>query len=1245
MPKLPSKNHFVRTIKTNTLLGLILAFSASLFYPSITLAQTSAENGHSLSATDIVISKTDFNSGETISGQLLVKNSSNKTSSDWIYRASITKDSEMGPGDIINSVFYKKTLSIGGNKETKLNFSIPVLKTLPTGVYGLEVELLTASVANPGPFFYKKINVSGSGEGFLTVNKLALLANDKEEPPTVGLPHKPEDSLKARIEVENKSSKEVVAKPEFNIYIRQSHKEPFNKVSTENVTVNANSTKTIDLDIPNLPPGNSYWGEVIFKSGNEQIAQIAPFRIVLSGVSAKIISVSTDKNYYQKGENVQVLVEYTGPVEDEPKTDLGNGKVVVKVKSGFTTIGEGETTIDLNQAGLAVVNLKAGSGFNNSEIDVSILQGVQVLDQFTSKQAGGNSLENLLLNYLIYIVAAVGFLIFLFALFMVRKSRKLVVLLLAFGLVGVATFGGFRVKQVFANHCFISCSQQQTDISDRTTGHGANPLRHEWNGPSRDSLWRPGQRPNFGGRMWQDGCGNTFGAAAFGLPNRTQFRIQYNTLAWNVQGGDLLGTVTDNSGNARSSVGWFWNGWSVPNNIPQKEALLQAVPEGYNLQGSPQHYDRLLLSERVFFGPAAPNSLAVSGQPACSSGPYSQVTFTWGQVAPQITDGFWVDVSESSSFTSFSNKQVGSCAFCSTTGVGGWNGPLASGGNLQLQPGRTYYFRVYAYNDKPGSGIYSGVRSFNSAPVCGITPPPPVGPPPPPPVGGPPPPPPTSPNLTVIFSSFLPTTPVATDNMTFRGTVRNTGSISSVASQTRLRIDIGNNGTYDVTVSPNQSTGSLAPGLNETETWTNSWPAQAGTHRFEICADVTNTNPSEVSESDNCRITNFNVAPARPNYQVSSIGAVDPITLNPLATVVAGQNISFRASVVNNGAVNVAAAPTGGDGRFCDFDPIVNDNTARTLCYAVSPPATLVGVDFGLQAIPFGSSVNEISNGSKAFANDRRIVFCADTQEFGQPSGRVAEVTDTAQDNCFVWDLTVLPNNSWLQTNGGNVGNKNEIRHPSIGNDHSQYLVLTQAITGAFNSAKNWVLTSYDPVNTIGTSYDDFKNEFDTGASSISGSDLPVGSGTYISSGTFNWSGGFSGAPCSATNQSGSLIFISGDLNVASGTNSKAAPANCQVVIVVRNNVNVAAQITRIDATIISFGQFVTSSNGPGDPQLILNGSVLSSLDAVADGPLFQRILSDNTPPAELIHYQPEVLWYLATKLGRSGTQYFEVNP
>lgn len=107
------------------------------------------------------------------------------------------------------------------------------------------------------------------------------------------------------------------------------------------------------------------------------------------------------------------------------------------------------------------------------------------------------------------------------------------------------------------------------------------------------------------------------------------------------------------------------------------------------------------------------------------------------------------------------------------------------------------------------------------------------------------------PNLVIENPSISPTSPLTGSNTIFTATVRNTGSAGAPSSNTRLRIDLNNDGSWD-TIVGSQSTGALAISASEIENW--NWTAVSGTHKYEICADSTNV-VVESNESDNCFVS------------------------------------------------------------------------------------------------------------------------------------------------------------------------------------------------------------------------------------------------------------------------------------------------------------------------------------------------------------------------------------------------------
>ncbi|MBI2122302.1 MAG: hypothetical protein HYT98_04240 [Candidatus Sungbacteria bacterium] len=224
--------------------------------------------------------------------------------------------------------------------------------------------------------------------------------------------------------------------------------------------------------------------------------------------------------------------------------------------------------------------------------------------------------------------------------------------------------------------------------------------------------------------------------------------------------------------------------------------------------------------------------------------------------------------------------------------------------------------------------------------------------------------------------------------VTFAATVRNSGTgAASVSSQTRLRLDIDNNGTWDFTPA-DQTTGALAaasnPGDTEVENWTNAWTAQVGTHLFEVCADVGNAFSetsdyiNDTSQGNNCTTATFNVGvPPTPDLVVGP-----SITVN--GTLIAGQTLTFT----NSGVTNVGTANAGAStARFC----IDNSNCLTSSTGQINAPS------IGALTSGGGSSGSITSSSWPATIGPHTVYFCADVSPV-PPPGAVTESNEN--NNC-----------------------------------------------------------------------------------------------------------------------------------------------------------------------------------------------------------------------------------------------------
>lgn len=133
------------------------------------------------------------------------------------------------------------------------------------------------------------------------------------------------------------------------------------------------------------------------------------------------------------------------------------------------------------------------------------------------------------------------------------------------------------------------------------------------------------------------------------------------------------------------------------------------------------------------------------------------------------------------------------------------------------------------------------------------------------------------------------------------------------------------------------------------------------------------------------------------------------------------------------------------------------------------------------------------------------------------------------------------------------------------------------------------------------------------------------------------------------------VIFVTG--NLAINKNISHPDKNSGVVFVVKGDVNIAQNVTQIDAAIISSGTICTaydtiaancpSINVPGSQPLVVNGSLISIKQSAPSDPVppiqFKRSLSDNTNPAETIIYQPKYLVILRGYLADTYQRWSEI--
>jgi hypothetical protein len=116
------------------------------------------------------------------------------------------------------------------------------------------------------------------------------------------------------------------------------------------------------------------------------------------------------------------------------------------------------------------------------------------------------------------------------------------------------------------------------------------------------------------------------------------------------------------------------------------------------------------------------------------------------------------------------------------------------------------------------------------------------------------------PDLVSLSLALAPAAPVGGDSLTVTASIKNQGGTAARSSSSRLRIDVGNNGTWDAAAT--QATEKLLIGSTETEYWGSVWTAPIGTHKIEVCSDSLNI-VTESAEGNNCTSTVVTILPRR----------------------------------------------------------------------------------------------------------------------------------------------------------------------------------------------------------------------------------------------------------------------------------------------------------------------------------------------------------------------------------------------
>ncbi len=747
MPKLPINRYFLKKTFVFFLSLNLLLFSFLSSVNTVFAAEEVSGNSNSSSVDFGHVTFNNFKAPKTAkSGESLTLTTKVKNTGD-IDQPSLYNLVQVGPENL-EKVYAEKlyqpsySLEIGQEKDLSLKFDLP--KNLPNETLTLRWFVLT-NKGDKVAFTTQDLKISDPNNNFIQATDNKVVKNGQEFFNLMGVEYEKGVEAVARTYLDNLSSQGFSVTSNVEVFERSDKSKVVYNAAGPEFSINPLEKKVVDFELPNLQTPASYLAQVTFYQGKDQISGVQEFRWIVVGDGAKILKVDSDSKVLKKDQVSKYTVSYVGPalthgfVETDAELTLdlldADGKVIASKTQNIKIATETRAI---------TVDLVPSKSYGTPEIKAQIKKDGKVLDEYNIKPVFASVVElknaqtqQMILAVVILVLSVLGIAFLLFK--RVRGTKKLIVLVIVSGamLASLFTFVS-TTKAYFEYDCWGWGSPRNA-----SAGNGAGgcnnmigspaflPTNHNrvdgrWNEPVENTLYRPGDTIRYNGGVEQLVCGNVLGGTT------VDFYIarRHNNSASGATDANVGAQVGLGSVNTA-----LWNQtYTVPNLANNyKQAVAWARYRGNQLDGSLHpNPEWVYMGVPILLGPSRPTGLNITQPAGCKSGNYSDVNFTWNGSA--LADNYWVDVSTDINFSSFSNRNVTACTSCSVRGdAGGWSGPLSAGGNLSLTPGTRYYYRLYAYNSNPGSGIYdidwvnysvfgSGTpKNFTGVPACAAT--------------------------------------------------------------------------------------------------------------------------------------------------------------------------------------------------------------------------------------------------------------------------------------------------------------------------------------------------------------------------------------------------------------------------------------------------------------------------------------------------------------------------------------------
>ncbi|MFA6797111.1 MAG: hypothetical protein WCR40_00140 [Candidatus Paceibacterota bacterium] len=440
---------------------LIFLFVFGIFFTSA-IAQENTQVGDSeqffenrpeVYVSDLKLDKTEYKAGDVVTGSVKVSNVKTSFVSNLNLKVSLVG----GYKNSLYSVDYYNekidSISVKGKEAMLVSFSfaLPVSSEAYSdeGQIGIKVKAFTDNGAPLG-WDDTSIKIVGSSLPVVKANDAFVNVDGNnftlQSGPTVY------DGKKVSFNVSLFSSEDMVVSPDVVVYSMQNAKEPITSFKAKSISLKKQVKNTVSIDLPtfnNEKPG-IYYGDIVFKDANNiNRTSVFSFRYIIFGYVINVVNAITDKTSFDKGENINLSISYTGPagdilelINDKETTDATSTKEVEKVDLTVKLFNEKQVLVaeysgkaDYISFASKNVLLTSTGKAKSTYTEVSFAKDGKVIGYYETKLSGDFDLikynlekQQQILEVVILIVIIIIILLFVIFLKMKAKNKKGIIL-------------------------------------------------------------------------------------------------------------------------------------------------------------------------------------------------------------------------------------------------------------------------------------------------------------------------------------------------------------------------------------------------------------------------------------------------------------------------------------------------------------------------------------------------------------------------------------------------------------------------------------------------------------------------------------------------------------------------------------------------------------------------------------------------------------------------------------------------